>query len=190
MACGRSWKSESCVAVLPDYLSRGLRVVFCGTAVGKASARRGHYYSGPGNEFWAYLFQAKFTPIQLRPEEDADICKYGGGLTDLSKDVAASSDRGLRPHYRVQEFIAKVKMFKPAWVAFHGKEAAKAVSRQLGVGGDVKLGRQTWSIGSSSVFVLPSASGANRNAERLEGKATRLEWFKELAGLAASTRIR
>ena len=31
---------------LPDYLTPNLRVVFCGTAVGKVSAPAGHYYSG------------------------------------------------------------------------------------------------------------------------------------------------
>jgi hypothetical protein len=29
--------------------------------------------------------------------------------------------------------------------------------------------------------VLPNASGANRDSSRLEGKADRVEWFKELA---------
>jgi len=37
--------------VLPDYLSKGLRVVFVGTAVGDTSARRRHY-PGPNNSFW------------------------------------------------------------------------------------------------------------------------------------------
>src|SRR5207237_781511 len=139
---------------------------FCGTAVARESARRGHYYSGPGNEFWLYLFQAKFTPSQLRPEDDADICKYGCGLTDLSKAVAASYDRGVKEHYRVEDFIRKTEMFKPTWVAFHGKEAAKGVARHLGIHGKVMLGRQKWTIASSSVFVLPNASGANRDSRR------------------------
>lgn len=169
------------MAILPDYLDHGLRVVFCGTAVGRESARRGHYYSGPGNEFWLYLFQAKFTPMKLGPEDDADICKYGCGLTDLAKAVAASSDLGLRKHYRVEDFIEKIETFKPTWVAFHGKEAAKAVARHLAVRGNVVLGKQKWAIGGSSVFVLPNASGANRDPRRLEGKATRIEWFRELA---------
>jgi len=172
------------VGILPDYLDRRLRVVFCGTAVARESARRGHYYSGPGNEFWKYVFQARFVPVHLRPEDDAQICKHGCGLTDLSKDVAASSDRGLRKHYSVETFIRKIEKFQPIWIAFHGKEAAKAVAHHLGIRGNVTLGRQSWKIGQSSVFVLPSASGANRDARRLEGKSSRLEWFRELALLA------
>jgi hypothetical protein len=31
---------------VPDFLDHGLRVVFCGTAVGTATAVHGHYYSG------------------------------------------------------------------------------------------------------------------------------------------------
>lgn len=37
--------------ILPDRLGPGLRVVFCGTAAGAVSARKGHYYAGPGNLF-------------------------------------------------------------------------------------------------------------------------------------------
>jgi double-stranded uracil-DNA glycosylase len=66
-------------------------------------------------------------------------------------------------------------------VAFHGKEAATAVSRSLGCGADVSLGEQAWLVGGAQVFVLPSASGANRDASRLEGKTDRVDWFKELA---------
>lgn len=170
--------------ILPDHLQPGLSVVFCGTAAGKKSAARGHYYSGDGNEFWRYLFEAGLTPVRLAPADDHDICKYGVGLTDLAQEISASSDRGLRQHYRVDQFTSKIEEFKPLWVAFHGKEAAKAVARSLKKPTEVKLGRQVWQIGSSSVFVLPSASGANRDPARLEGKASRLDWFKELAALA------
>jgi hypothetical protein len=68
-------------------------------------------------------------------------------------------------------------------VAFHGKEAAKAVSRFLGYGRKVSLGLQPWRIGDSRTFVVPSASGANRNANRLEGKPSRVAWFMELCEL-------
>jgi TDG/mug DNA glycosylase family protein len=103
------------------------------------------------------------------------------GLTDLAKKVAASSDRGLHSHYSVDAFVAKIERYRPNWVAFHGKEAAQAVSRALGSGGGVPLGEQMWSVAATPVFVLPSASGANRDASRLEGKTDRVEWFKELA---------
>jgi TDG/mug DNA glycosylase family protein len=166
---------------LPDYLRADLRVVFCGTAAGMVSAGMGHYYAGPGNLFWTYLYRAGITPEPLFPSSDHRLLEYGVGLTDLAKRIASSSDHGLRRHYDVEGFRRKIERYRPAWVAFHGKEAAKAVSQALGQGGSVHLGEQTWLVSEARVFVLPSASGANRDASRLEGKADRVEWFKELA---------
>ena len=81
--------------VLDDILRPGLNVVFCGTAVATASAKRGHYYAGRGNKFWELLHTAGFTPIQLRPEDDISLLDYGIGITDLVKDFSQSHDRGL-----------------------------------------------------------------------------------------------
>ena len=169
--------------VLPDYLAPGLRVVFCGTAAGTRSAEVGHYYSGRGNEFWHYLYRAGLTPHQLRPSDDATITSHGIGLTDLAKNIAASADRGLAGAYDIPSFTSKIERYAPAMVAFHGKEAAKAVSRALGHVRTVRLGEQPWQVASSRAFVVPSASGANRNTARLEGKASRLAWFVELREL-------
>jgi TDG/mug DNA glycosylase family protein len=166
---------------LPDYLAPGLRVVFCGTAAGTTSASRGHYYAGPGNMFWTYLYQARITTEPLFPSTDHRVLEFGVGLTDLAKKISASSDRGLKAHYDADGFVAKIERYQPSWVAFHGKEAAKAVSRHFGHGGSVALGSQPWSVAGARVFVLPSASGSNRDRSRLEGKADRVDWFKDLA---------
>jgi TDG/mug DNA glycosylase family protein len=157
--------------------------VFSGTAAGKDSASLGHYYAGPGNLFWTYLYRAKITSVPLFPSSDHRVLEFGVGLTDLAKKVAASSDRGLRKHYDVDGFVAKIDRYQPVWVAFHGKEAAKEVSKAIGHGGAVALGKQNWTLANADVFVLPSASGSNRNRSRLEGKADRVEWFKDLARL-------
>ena len=76
--------------------------------------------------------------------------------------------------------MRKVAQFEPRWIAFHGKEAAKAVSRALGHGRVVRLGLQDWVVADRPVFVVPSASGSNRDPNRLEGKPSRLERFVEL----------
>lgn len=171
------------MAILPDYLEVGLSIVFCGTAAAARSAKRGHYYSGPGNDFWRLLYESTMTAVRLAPEDDYSICQFGCGLTDLAKEVTANSDTGLRPHYRVEEFLSKIDRFAPKLVAFHGKEAAKVVARHLGHRGRVRLGLQPWRLAQSTVFVLPSASGANRDKRRLEGKVSRLGWFSELANI-------
>jgi double-stranded uracil-DNA glycosylase len=162
---------------LPDYLAPNLRVVFCGTAAGKTSALRGSYYAGQGNLFWTYLCRAGITTEPLFPSMDHRVLEFGVGLTDLAKRVAASNDRGLRGHYDIDGFVAKIERYAPAWVAFHGKEAAKAVARSIGSDTAVRLGVQPWTVAGAQVFALPSGSGANRDRSRLEGKADRVEWF-------------
>ncbi len=166
--------------ILPDYLAAGLRAVFCGTVVGKTSRERGGYYAGPGNEFWRYLRQSGLISIPLGPDSDHRILEFKLGLTDLVKYTAASSDRGL-VGYDVPGFIAKMERYRPRWVAFHGKGAAKQVGAFLGQGESVRLGEQGWAVAGRPVFVLPSASAANRDASKLEGKATRLAWFEAFA---------
>ena len=42
---------------LPDILQPNLKVVFCGTAAGDASAKKRAYYAGPGNRFWKTLHE-------------------------------------------------------------------------------------------------------------------------------------
>ena len=71
--------------VLPDLLAPGLVTIFCGSAVGAASARRGYPYAGPGNKFWPMLAETGFTPRRLAPEEYRDLLDFGIGLTDINK---------------------------------------------------------------------------------------------------------
>jgi TDG/mug DNA glycosylase family protein len=96
------------VSVLPDILAPNLRIVFCGTAVGQRSAQRGHYYAGPGNDFWRLLHDTGLTPRLLAPDDDVTLPTYGLGLTDLAQNVAQSHDRG------------------PVYDAVAGREAAAA----------------------------------------------------------------
>lgn len=163
---------------LPDYLARGLRVVIGGTAAAKASAGIGHYYAGPGNEFWHLLWETRIIAEPLSPLTDSQALRFGVGLTDLAKTAVASTDKGLRG-FDVPAFVAKIEHYQPAWVAFHGKRAAEEVSRHLGLGREVSLGAQAWRVAGRPVFVLPSASGANRSPHNLAGKASRREWFAD-----------
>ena len=55
--------------IVEDVIEPGLAVVFCGTALGAASARRRAYYAGPGNKFWPTLAAVGLTPRRLEPEE-------------------------------------------------------------------------------------------------------------------------
>jgi TDG/mug DNA glycosylase family protein len=171
--------------VLPDYLRPGLRVVFCGTAPGIVSAARGHYYAGPGNAFWRLLVEAGFTPTLLEPGDDSSVGNYGIGLTDLVKNHAQSDDRGLI--YDVARLALQVSVHEPQWVAFTSKEAGRAAARYIGERKPT-LGAQPWPFAGARVFVLPSPSGRNQGRRAYVGRATRLEWWRELAQLAAEGR--
>ncbi len=166
--------------VLPDYLAQGLRVVFCGTAPGLVSAARGHYYGGPGNRFWSFLFEAGFVPQPLDPTDDHRVLEYGIGLTDLVKDMAQSHDRGLI--YDVAGLERRITAHAPEWLALTSKEAGRAAARFLGTP-TPGLGNQPWRLGGAKVFVLPSPSGRNQGRALYDGRSDRLSWWKELGGL-------
>jgi TDG/mug DNA glycosylase family protein len=143
--------------VLRDLLAPGLAVVFCGTAVGAASARRRAYYAGPGNAFWRTLFEVGFTPRLLEPEECRCIRQYGLGLTDLAKTVAGS-DRVLTDgHFDRAGLRAKIRRYRPRLLAFTGKRAAEEF-----IGHPVDYGLLPEKVAKTRLFVLPSPSGAAR----------------------------
>jgi hypothetical protein len=77
--------------------------------------------------------------------------------------------------------VERIERFAPGWLAFHGKTAARAAFKALGHGSTVALGKQAWTIGEVSVFIVPSASAANRDPKRLEGRPSRVDWFRDLA---------
>lgn len=163
--------------MLPDILRPDLQIVFCGTAVATASAERGHYYSGRGNKFWQLLHDACFTPVRLGPEQDVLLLQYGIGVTDLVKDKAQSHDRGL--DFSAADRTASVlRSADPRWIAFNGITAGRVAATQLKLARrrDLRLGEQSWSIGESRVFVLPSSSGANATMSY----QSKLEWWTRL----------
>jgi TDG/mug DNA glycosylase family protein len=145
------------MSVLRDVLARGLGVVFCGTAVGAASARRQAYYAGPGNAFWPTLFEVGLTPRLLQPAEYGNITQYGLGLTDLAKTISGS-DRVLRDeHFDRSGLRAKMLQYHPRVLAFTSKRAGEEF-----VGHPVAYGPLEETIGPTVLFVLPSPSGAAR----------------------------
>jgi TDG/mug DNA glycosylase family protein len=141
--------------VLPDVLTPDLRVVFCGTAAGTASARRGAYYAGPGNKFWATLHEIGLTPRRLSPLEFASVLDYGIGLTDLCK-LRAGSDVAIgRDAFDVAGLTARIAKHAPAFLAFNGIKAARET-----LGAIDGYGPQTLRAADAHTWVLPSTSGA------------------------------
>lgn len=146
--------------ILPDVLSPGLRVVFCGTAPGTRSAQDGAYYAHPGNYFWRTLFEVGLTPHLLAPAEFRDVMQFGIGLTDVAKHHFGSDAELPRTAFDSEALRRKLARYRPRIIAFTSKNAARA---GLGVGShDLACGEQDSPFPHSRVFVLSSPSGQAR----------------------------
>jgi TDG/mug DNA glycosylase family protein len=149
--------------VLEDVLEPGLRVVFCGTAAGTASARAKAYYAGPGNAFWKTLHATGLTPLQLEPAEYRRLPEFGIGLTDICKLRHGSDAEVGTVEFDVDGLQARIAAAEPARLAFNGKNAARGA-----LGRPVDFGLQEEQIGGAAVWVLPSTSGAARGYWNLD----------------------
>lgn len=143
--------------VLPDALRPGLRVVFCGTAAGTASARAKAYYAGPDNRFWLTLHEVGLTPIQLAPAEFERLPELGIGLTDICKQRHGSDAEVGTVEFEVDGLASRISAAEPANLAFNGKNAARGALER-----GVEYGVQPEQIGGATLWVLPSTSGAAR----------------------------
>jgi TDG/mug DNA glycosylase family protein len=142
--------------LLDDLLAPDLKILFCGSAVGKVSAVRRAYYAGPGNKFWPTLYRIGLTPRQLAPGEYRDLLQFGLGLTDVEKRQSGSdSDIDFR-RSDPAGLTRKVLDYRPRYLAFNGKKAAQVYLRRH----DVEYGLQSELVGRARLFVAPSTSGA------------------------------
>ena len=148
--------SEASLHVLPDVLTAGLRVVFCGTAAGTVSAARGAYYAHPQNKFWRAVHAAGLTPRVLAPSEFARMPSFGLGLTDIAK-TASGMDRELPPgalgRLACEEMRAKMERFAPRILAFTSLTAGRRF-----LGPEAGFGEQAERIGDTRIWLLPSPS--------------------------------
>jgi len=158
---------------VPDVLTPGLRVVFCGINPGQASARAGAHFANPRNDFWRLLHASGFTPRLFEPREQRELLAFGLGLTNAARrttrgsgDLRAADFAGA--HERLEGLAAELR---PRMLAFVGKSAYHGVFRER-----PGHGRQTRSLGDTALFVLPSTSPANAAVPWEE----RLRWFVAL----------
>jgi TDG/mug DNA glycosylase family protein len=142
--------------VLPDLLKPGLKIVFCGTAAGTVSARRGAYYAHPQNKFWRILYEVGLTPRLLEPEEFAELPRWGVGLTDIAKHVSgmdAELPAGALGKEACALLTAKIVAAQPKFLAFTSLTAGRRwLGRTAGLGDSGER------IGKTRVWLLPSPS--------------------------------
>jgi double-stranded uracil-DNA glycosylase len=142
--------------VLPDVLKPGLKIVFCGTAAGTVSAKRGAYYAHPQNRFWRVLHAVGLTPRLVAPEEYRIVRQWGIGLTDIAKHASgmdAELPAGALGKEACAALTAKIIEAQPKFLAFTSLTAGR---RWLGRPGG--LGDSGERIGKTHVWLLPSPS--------------------------------
>lgn len=146
--------------IIPDLLAPGLKLVFCGSALGFESARQKAFYAKPGNKFWPTLHDVGLTPRRFAPAESAKLLDLGIGLTDLNK-TQFGNDTDLAPaHDDVAGLAAKIEQYRPAILAFTAKRPAQVfLSESFGLKGPPAYGLQPQRLGRTHLFVLPSPSG-------------------------------
>lgn len=151
-------------------------MIFVGAAPSHSSADIGHYYAGPTNKFWLLLYQAGFTPRQLRSQEDAEVLRYGIGLTGIYKHLATSANHLLpTPSETLRaELRAKLLANAPRFICYNGKDVYQLCTGSV----CTDWGAQEARLGSSRMYVVHSSSA------RADGWGqARLALYRELRTL-------
>jgi TDG/mug DNA glycosylase family protein len=160
---------------VPDVLGPGVRLVFVGINPGLHSARAGHHFANPRNDFWRLLADSGLTPRLLDPSEERELAACGIGITNAALRVTRGSGELRRTDFAgASERLAAIEReHHPAGFAFVGKQAyAGAFGRR-----SPDHGLQRQRIGGAWLYVLPSTSPANAAVAYAE----RLRWFTRLA---------
>ncbi|MGQ0675026.1 MAG: mismatch-specific DNA-glycosylase [Rhodospirillales bacterium] len=146
---------------LPDVLQPGLKVVFCGSAVGPESFRRKKYYAHPRNRFWPTLHAVELLPPGLGACEYKRVVEFGIGLTDLAKNRHGVDAVLVSADYDAEALEKNILRHRPCVLAFTGKKPGEAFFRRRFKRRVNAYGRQPERIGATALFVLTSPSPAN-----------------------------
>jgi TDG/mug DNA glycosylase family protein len=167
-------------SAIPDLLGPGLRVVLVGINPGRVSAAAAAHFANPRNDFWRLLEASGLTPELLCPERQAEVLRYGIGITNAAlRTTPGSGDLRAADFAGSADRLARIAdELRPGVMAFVGKEAYRGP-----FGERPALGLQARRLGVTRLFVLPSTSPANAAVPWAE----RLRWFQALAGLVGGS---
>jgi TDG/mug DNA glycosylase family protein len=144
---------------IPDVIAPGLDVLFCGINPGLYSAATGHHFARPGNRFWPTLHRSGFTPRQLDPAEQELLLERGLGISNIAARATAGAAELSPAELREggELLLAKLRRWRPAWVAFLGLGAYRTAfgQRRQPVGPAPAL------VEGTACWVLPNPSGLN-----------------------------
>ncbi|HEV8554819.1 MAG TPA: G/U mismatch-specific DNA glycosylase [Actinophytocola sp.] len=144
---------------IPDVITPGLAVLFCGINPGLYSAATGHHFARPGNRFWPALHLSGFTPRQLAPAEQALLLTYGLGVTNVVARATARADELTASELRqgAERLTALAAEYAPRFVAVVGISAYRTGFNRP----QATIGEQPDRLGGSRLWVLPNPSGLN-----------------------------
>jgi double-stranded uracil-DNA glycosylase len=169
-------------ATIPDVLPAAgepFRVLFCGINPGLYSAATGWHFARPGNRFWPALHQSGFTPRQLKPSEQAELTRYGLGITNIAPRATAQAAELTPAELRdgAARLLDLIDARRPGVIAIAGVTAYRTA---FGLPKAV-IGPQPEPLGTARLWILPNPSGLNAHtsipllAEELRRLRERLE---------------
>ena len=168
-------------ATIPDVLpAEGERflVLFCGINPGLYSAATGWHFARPGNRFWPALHQSGFTPRQLKPSEQAELTRYGLGITNIAPRATAQAAELTPAELKegAARLLGLIAARRPRFVAIAGVTAYRtAFARPRAL-----IGPQPDPLGTARLWILPNPSGLNASWQPPRLAAA----FRELRGAA------
>lgn len=146
--------------ILPDLLTLGLNIVFCGTAASVISARDEAYYANPTNSFWRTLYRIGLTPRQFEPSDYPHLLDYRIGLTDIAKNAQGNDSALTQSDFDADSLRQKIRHFQPKILAFTSKKGASVFFNKPTH--KIAYGLQSENLEKTHFWVLTSPSGAAR----------------------------
>jgi double-stranded uracil-DNA glycosylase len=190
----RQGSNEYPFETLPDYLARGLDLVFVGINPGLYSVARGHYFARSTSRFWPAFSASKLSaPIRralgtdtLGPERDVELLRFGIGLTDVVKRPSSNAAGLTASDFEewVPRLLEKMHQYAPRVACFHGLTAYRPfLSFVLKRLDRASLGPQPVVVGTTRLFVVPNPSPANAHFTLMDQTA----WYDSLAEFLITT---
>ena len=152
-------------ATIPDVLPAAgepFLVLFCGINPGLYSAATGWHFARPGNRFWPALHRSGFTPRQLKPSEQAEVTRYGLGITNIAPRATAQAAELSTEELRdgAARLLTLINDRHPSVIAIAGITAYRTAFDRP----KATAGPQPEPLGTARLWILPNPSGLNAHA--------------------------
>src|SRR5437868_11940186 len=120
--------------MLRDRCRPCVKILFVVINPGIRSEAIGHNFAGYSNRFWKLLYDSGLIPEPIRAEDDARLCEWGFGITNLIPRMTPGIDT-LKPHEYpagLRTLRRKVRRWKPKVVALVGVSLYRVIFAKKG----------------------------------------------------------